>query len=599
MNGFGSLRIKQVSNEEENGQIRKFRKQIAEAWLNTPDNKLPEAYHGDLGTTHRKMLSPDFKSAPLCAEETAFARDLTAGFKSYEKGFSGLQRFIALMLYLRPYQMPVQPNVQRLPTWLQEDYFAFLLENPLCFWEVGETEQYFCHINRVLTHLHNAINTEPNSAFWKRMALIFLQKANLIPLYFCRDSLRDFFEMRGDVVAFALKSAGFHLDYAFPPRPTNRTRIRLGIHIKKWTPYSEVFASLPVFTYLDRNKFELFLYVNSSDGNPTEQYVRSLADKFTLLPDDMKLCISPFRDDDLDVLFFCNNSTAVLSHSLILGSHRLARQQFVHFCNPGTTGLRNMDYFAIGSFIQNRDGRNTHFSEKLIEMNGSGICFEVPDRPKTKEHKTERKDLGIPEGSILFASGANFFKIIPELRLIWARIIASNSAFVLVLYPFGPAWSSKYPSGPFVTEMKGIFQQHGIESSNLIILNPFQNQDDIKSFLSIADVYLDALPYSGATSLIDPLTMGVPPVVMEGTELRFCQGAAMLKEMGMNDLIAGNEEEYMKIALRLAADADFRRNQSDEILKKMRKGPPFLDSRSYGKQMEKALGHIVEGKGWQ
>ena len=593
MNGSNTLRAEQACPAEANEQIRKFRKQVAESWIETPDNRLSESYRGELGKTHRKLLSPDFKVGPLSGEESAFAKSLTAGFKSHKQGFSSLQQLLAAMLYLRPYQMPVTPDIQLLPSWFQEDYFEFLLESPLCFWKAGETDQYFHHISGVLTQLRSSIIAAPDSNLWKRMALIFLQKANLIPLYFCQKSLRDIYVQRGEIVGFALKAAGFELDYSFPPQPFGRKKIRLGIHMRKWVPYTEGFASLPVFASLDRNKFEIFLYVHLSDGNPMEQYARSLADRFVVLPEDVRECAAPIRADDLDVLFFCNNSTAVTNPSLVLESHRLARRQYVHFCNPGTTGLRYVDYFVVGSLIHSGDSTNGRFSERLLKLKGSGICFEMPTRPKLKRYQADRGDFGIPEECTLFVSGANFFKITPELRLIWALIVAANPEFVLAMYPFGPAWSSKYPSGPFVNEMKRVFEQYGISRDRLIVLKPFRDQDDIKAFLGFTDVYLDAVPYSGATSLLDPLMMGVPPVVMEGSELRFCQGAAMLREIGMRDLIANSEEEYVQIAVRLATDAEFRRAKSDEILRKMQEGPPFLDSKSYAQEVGRALESVI------
>ena len=55
----------------------------------------------------------------------------------------------------------------------------------------------------------------------------------------------------------------------------------------------------------------------------------------------------------------------------------------------------------------------------------------------------------------------------------------------------------------------------------MIILNTLPHRDDIKGLLAITNVYLGAIPYSGATSLLDPLEAGVPPVVVQGDKLRF------------------------------------------------------------------------------
>ncbi len=350
------------------------------------------------------------------------------------------------------------------------------------------------------------------------MALVFLQEFDFIPLYFCQKPFKDIYVQRGEIIAFALRVLGGKLDFWFPPRPFNRRKIRLGIHIREVLPYTEIFASLPVFEFLDLNKFEIFIYVHRSNGNPAEQYVRHLTDRFVVLPEKMGECTSTIRADDLDVLFFCNNSTAGFNDAVVFESHRLARQQFVHFCNPCTTGLRHVDYFAIGSLIDPEDKANEYFSERLLRLKGSGLCFQMLSKATPQHCQVTRDNLGIPDDCTLFVSGANLFKIIPELRLTWAQIVKTVSDSVLVLYPFGPAWGKEYPVIPFIDEMQRIFRQFGISKDRLIVLRPFHKEDNIRAFLTLADVYLDAVPYSGATSLLDPLSMGVPPVVMEGSE---------------------------------------------------------------------------------
>jgi predicted O-linked N-acetylglucosamine transferase (SPINDLY family) len=314
------------------------------------------------------------------------------------------------------------------------------------------------------------------------------------------------------------------------------------------------------------------------------------------MPKDVKEWGGTIRTDDLDILFFGNNTTAGVNSSTILGTHRLARRQCVHFCSPVTTGLKHVDYFLLGSLIDPEGKAETEYSEKLLRMPGSGICFSMGPQSKAIPSRFARRDFGIPENRALFVSGANFHKITPELRSIWARIIADVKESVLVLYPFGPAWSSSYPERRFTEELKAVFRRYGISRERLFILKPFEKQEHIKSFLVLADVYLDATPYSGATSLLDPLEAGVPPVVTEGPELRFCQGAAMLKELGVPDLVAESEEAYVRLAVRLGTDPDFRQAKSMEIREKMAQGPPFLDPRSYAEKVGKVLKSVMAAR---
>jgi predicted O-linked N-acetylglucosamine transferase (SPINDLY family) len=112
---------------------------------------------------------------------------------------------------------------------------------------------------------------------------------------------------------------------------------------------------------------------------------------------------------------------------------------------------------------------------------------------------------------------------------------------------------------------------------------------EVRALNRLADVYLDALPYSGATSLLDPLLEGVPTVVADGCELRFSQGAAMLRELGCPELIACDEEDYIRLAVRLGADASLRQALRERIRDRMDAGADFLNPRLYARRVSKAF----------
>jgi predicted O-linked N-acetylglucosamine transferase (SPINDLY family) len=197
----------------------------------------------------------------------------------------------------------------------------------------------------------------------------------------------------------------------------------------------------------------------------------------------------------------------------------------------------------------------------------------------------DRQQLGIPADAVVFISGANYFKITPEVRQAWATIISRVPGSVLVLYPFNPNWSSRYDSEPFVSDIKKRFAQLGLAEHRLKILNPLPSRADIKQLLGLADVYLDSYPYGGATSLIDTLEAGLPPVVTSGNALRFRQAASMLREMSVPQLIADTEDAYIELACKLGTDSGLRHQLCEEIQIKMRNRPAFLDSRAYALKM--------------
>jgi len=455
-------------------------------------------------------------------------------------------------------------------------------------------DDYCRYIKRVFASFYKSIQQAPDSKPLQKPAHIFTQKAYFIPLYFSNENLGGLYFHRAAIAELSLKTQGYELDFTFPQRPAKRKKLRLGIYSKVIAPGTEAFATLPVYEYLNREEFEVLLYVHQSSGNPVESHARQLADRFLELPKDMKSSVDIIRADDLDALFFSNNLTAVMNQAFILANHRLARFQYVHFCQPLTTGLKHIDYFFLGDVLQEKGKEEERYHEQIIILEGSGICFDLRNSNAQPAAAKSREQIGIPENSIVFVSGANFFKIIPELRHLWARLLEKVPESVLVLYPFGPAWSASYPRTVFRDHFEKTFSKYDVKEERLIILDPLPTREDIKALLRITDVYLDAVPYSGATSLLDPLEVGVPPVVMEGEELRCRQGAAILRELGVEALVVKSEEEYLELAGRLAIDNKFRADLRETILNRMQDMPPFLDPKGYAEKIGAALKDIVD-----
>ena len=84
------------------------------------------------------------------------------------------------------------------------------------------------------------------------------------------------------------------------------------------------------------------------------------------------------------------------------------------------------------------------------------------------------------------------------------------------------------------------------------------------------------------TSLINPLEVGLPTVVMSGDYARSNMGASLLRELEMFDLIVDSEEAYVKLAVALGTNPEKCRSAKLNLLnQKMQNTPRFLDSRSY------------------
>jgi protein O-GlcNAc transferase len=199
---------------------------------------------------------------------------------------------------------------------------------------------------------------------------------------------------------------------------------------------------------------------------------------------------------------------------------------------------------------------------------------------------------------VVFVTAANYFKVIPEMQEAWARLLAAVPGSCLLIHPFNPNWSSTYPIARFTAELEGALARHGVEASRLVISsNRFPSRADVKALLSVGDVYLDTFPFGGVNSLVDPLELGMPVAVWEGRTFRSRMGGALLRSLGLEELIAESEENYHALAVRLGTDRDLRVNLGERIRATMETMPVFMDtlaaSDAFGALLETAYDELA------
>lgn len=563
------------------GFLNDARKTIAEFWLVTNADQVGSGLSRDVGRSHALLAG----SVADITDE-APPHWLAGAMKTLEKG-PGAEGFapavLAASLYRRADQLPLPVTLEPLRADFMEHYLRFILAQPLVFTRVGEVDAYYAYLKKWVDLLHGSIPGDPHlvSDAAKHAAACFAQFHNFIPLYFCESDLKEINSKRADLIEFVLQSSGLATRQEPPPRSPERKRLRLGILAAHFAPQTETFHTLPYYEHVDREKVEVVLFTLQVSGHPAERYCFSRADRVAPLSGSLTEQVEAIRREEVDVLAIATNVGALTHGLTLLASHRLARMQFTLVSSPATTGMRHMDFFVSGTLSEPQDAQR-HYREKLMLLEGSGFCFAYAADPTPPAMQPTRADFGIPDSAVVFVSGANYYKIIPETIEAWARIIAAVPGSRLLLYPFGPAWSNYYPSAPFMRQIYGAFVRQGLGTDRLIVLPSQPNRATVKECLKLCDVYLDSLRHAGGHSLVDPLEVGLPSISLEGPLLRSRHGAGILRSLKLDGLVATDLAGYERLAVELGHDAVSRTRWRQRVIAAMRDNPLFLDSRRFG-----------------
>src|SRR5205085_4971687 len=105
---------------------------------------------------------------------------------------------------------------------------------------------------------------------------------------------------------------------------------------------------------------------------------------------------------------------------------------------------------------------------------------------------------------------------------------------------------------------------------SLVRYAPRQNYLDLFNQI---DVSLDPFPVGGHTTTHDSIWMGVPVITMAGVNALGRAGECILSHVGLSDLVARSDDEYVSLAIRCAGNVERRTKLRDHLRETMRASP--------------------------
>ena len=362
------------------------------------------------------------------------------------------------------------------------------------------------------------------------------------------------------------------------PRPGER--IRLGYLSADFREHPVALLLAGLIERHDRQSFEVLGYsCGPDDRSATRACLAGAFDRFVdigMMP--RRQAAELIHADGVHILIDLTGYTQ-LSRTAIL-AHRPAPIQVNFLGYPGTMGADFIDYIIVDRFVV-PDDQQPFYTERLVHL---PHCYQPSDTGREIANPApSRAECGLPEEGFVFCCFNTSYKITPAFFDIWMRLLNAVPGSVLWLVA---------RNAIVVDNLRREATRRGVAADRLVFTLPAPMPLYLGR-LALADLFLDTLPYNAGATANDALWAGLPVLTCAGKTYAGRMAGALLKAVGLTELITTSLEEYAALALRLAQKPEMLA-QLRARLAQNRATHPLFDTECFTRNLEAAYGRMWE-----
>jgi protein O-GlcNAc transferase len=334
-------------------------------------------------------------------------------------------------------------------------------------------------------------------------------------------------------------------------------RIRVGFISRFLHTHSIGKVARGLVAQLSREHFEVFvLNIPPVKMDETARWIRAHADHSLVIDESLPTARAQIAALELDILFY--QDIGMEPYSYLLAFSRLARVQCVSYGHPDTSGVPNMDYY-ISNDLYEPPGAAAHYSERLVELHAlPTLAYYF--RPTVNGALPTRTELGLPTNAHLYVCAQSLFKLHPDMDDAMRRILERDGSGRIVLFAGDCAEWGVQLMRRFRRTMPGV--------ADRVQFLPRQPYQRFLELLSAADVVIDTPHFNGMNTSIDAFSVGTPVVTLPTNLQRGRFTQAMYRTMEIDWGVASDADEYARLAVEAAADAERQHGLRQLILER-------------------------------
>ncbi len=330
------------------------------------------------------------------------------------------------------------------------------------------------------------------------------------------------------------------------PRLTPK-RDRIAIVSGKWWRGTAVHRSISPLVKTLQDKYHTTLVELGTHDEPSD--TDGFNDVRSVVHHDRTLDCKDLRETDFQLAFYPD--VGMTTESIWLSNMRIAPIQAVGYGHPTTTGGSLIDFFIGGAEVELAEQAKHFYTERLVLIPGLGAVPVYPDyTPRHVRPDTDRVVINIAWG----VAKINYPMML-RLKAIQQR---SRRPVAFHFFPGGAA--NRYCAITVLLREVG-----EILGSAATVFSGRRYTEYMES-LEQGHLSLDSYPFGGYNTVVDALHLGNPIITHEGDRYYNRASSAILRRVGLDELIATSEGEYIEKAVRLVDDDDYREDLRQRLL---------------------------------
>ena len=366
----------------------------------------------------------------------------------------------------------------------------------------------------------------------------------------------------------------------FVDKTSLNKKVKIGFLSGDFRDHSVNFFLKDVIEKIDKKKFHLIglsnLELKRHHEVITKFYQNQFDDWYDIIDYNDEKLVDFVRSLNLDILIDLNGFT--FGNRLNIFAARSAKRQIGWCGYNNSLGIKNMDYLIADKNLIKKD-EEKYYKEKIIYMPKIWNAMSKP------ENLPEINDLPFKKNDIFkFGSFNSFKKISDDVIKVWSKII-NNSNCELYLKNSGGYNKEIYDN------LLKRFEKENADLKKIIFLKKSKSTEFMKDYYKI-DLALDTFPYTGVTTSFQSYLMGVPVLTLKGFNMNSRCGESINSNLGLNDFIADNFDDYYKKSISLQ-DKNKLSNLRSTLRNKILSSPLF-DTDNFVKDLTSVFEKILK-----